>query len=78
MIVLHNLPSSKIPFNCRVIVAKHVNKCTWVHVEVIIKVTVPPELRRREGERKRKRGEKRERERERERERDRERETDRD
>ena len=43
MVSLNGLPGSKVPNNRGVVLAKHVNKCLWVHIEVIIKVTVPSE-----------------------------------
>ena len=64
MISLNGLPGSKVSLNGGVVLAKHVNKCLWIHIEVIVKVTVPSEKRR---ERERERGRERERERERQR-----------
>ena len=56
----YDSPSSKVLISSGIILAKEVNKCLWVHIEVVVKVTIPPERVRGRG--------KRERERERERE----------
>ena len=48
-------PVAKVLVSSRVMLAEQVNKCLWVHIEVIVKVTVPSggmEERERERERK--------------------------
>ena len=60
----YHRPSSKVLVSSRVILAEQVNKCLWVHIEVVVKVTVPSEWSRVKGEGR----ERKERERERERE----------
>ena len=57
-------PVAKVLVSSRVILAEQVNKCLWVHIEVVVIVTVPSEWSRVKGEGR----ERRERERERERE----------
>ena len=51
----YDSPSSKVLISSGIILAKEVNKCLWVHIEVVVKVTIPPERVRGRGKRERER-----------------------
>ena len=47
----YHSPSSKVLVSSGIILAEKVSKSLWVHIEVVVKVTVPPEWSTGKGER---------------------------